>query len=278
MPLLLFVESRAAFPIMPLKMLFTKPRGNMVFHNFFSNVGINTVIFNAPLYFQAVKQDSPSISGFRLAAPAASLTVFAVVTGFFITYTGRMLSPMVIGSISMLVGAICLSSMWDCIPLWLATLFIVPPSMGQAFAFPATSIGVLATSTQAEQAVMTTTLSLWRNLGIVLGVAVSSLIVQNGLRVYLDAFVTGAHKADIISAVRRSVRAIQDLTPKHQTEVIAAYEAALRMAFISAIVFFIAVNVLLIPVRLPRLGRRKPVSSTTLADADAVRQSGQGEV
>jgi len=260
LPLLLFVESRAALPVMPLKMLFTKPRGNLVFHNFFSNVGINTVIFNAPLYFQVVKQESPSMSGFRLAVPAASLTVVAVTTGFFITYSGRMFLPQLAGSISMLIGAVCLSSMWDGIPLWLATLFVVPPSMGQGFAFPATSIAVLATSTQAEQAVMTTTLGLWRSIGTILGVAISSLILQNALVAYLEGFVTGQHKADIISAVRRSVRVIGDLTPHHRLEVIRAYEAALRITFISTIVLFVIVNLLLIPVKLPKLGRRRSVA------------------
>jgi hypothetical protein len=125
------VEKQARRPVMPLKFLSRPPRSNLVFSNFFAQIGINTVIFNAPLYFQAVKLDSASMSGFRLAAPSGLLTVFAVSTGFFITYTGRMKSPQVLGGACMLVGAICLSSMWDGIPTWLATLFVVPPSLGQ---------------------------------------------------------------------------------------------------------------------------------------------------
>jgi hypothetical protein len=41
---------------------------------------------------------------------------------------------------------------------------------------------------------MTSTLSLWRNLGNVMGVAISSLIVQNALRVYLEQYITGEKK------------------------------------------------------------------------------------
>jgi hypothetical protein len=97
----------------------------------------------------------------------------------------------------MLIGATCLSSMWDNIPNWLATLFLVPSSIGQGLSFPATSLAVLATSSQEDQAVMTSTLILWRSLGIVMGVGVSSLILQNALTAYLEKLVTGQNKSEV---------------------------------------------------------------------------------
>jgi hypothetical protein len=99
--------------------------------------------------------------------------------------------------LSMLIGATCLSSMWDNIPNWLATLFLVPSSIGQGLSFPATSLAVLATSSQEDQAVMTSTLILWRSLGIVMGVSVSSLILQNALTAYLEKLVTGQNKSEV---------------------------------------------------------------------------------
>jgi len=90
-----------------------------------------------------------------------------------------------------------------------------------------------------------------------MGVALSSLIVQNALVVYLDQFVTGQNKAEIIQQVRQSVRTIRDLNGLHQHEAITAYAAALRLTFISAIVFFVIVNLLILPVKLPHLGRDK---------------------
>lgn len=128
--ILIRVEAKAARPVMPLGMLFSSPRGNMVFNNFFAQLGINTIIFNAPLYFQAVKLESPSISGFRLAGPSVALTICGVSAGFIMTATGRMKWLIVVGSLSMLVGAACLSVMWDSIPSWLATVFLGPPSIG----------------------------------------------------------------------------------------------------------------------------------------------------
>lgn len=182
---------------MPLPMLFSRPRGNLVFNNFFAALGINTILFNAPLYFQAVKLESASLSGFRLGGPSIALTICGVSCGFIMTATGRMKWLIVVGTLSMLIGSVCLSAMWDGIPTWLATVFLIPSSVGQGLGFPATSLAVLATSTQQDQAVMTSTLLLWRSLGVVMGVSFSSLILQNALTAYLNALVTGRHKDEV---------------------------------------------------------------------------------
>ena len=191
------VEARAARAVMPLSMMFSKPRGNLVFNNFFSQLGMNTILFNAPLFFQAVKLESASTSGFRLAGPSLALTICGVSAGFIMSATGSLKWLIVAGSFSMLLGATCLSSMWNDIPTWLATIFLIPSSVGQGLAFPAVSIAVLASSTQEDQAVMTSTLMLWRNLGIVMGVSISSLILQNALTAYLQRLVTGDEKNEV---------------------------------------------------------------------------------
>jgi hypothetical protein len=67
----------------------------------------------------------------------------------------------------------------------------------EGFAFPATTVSVLAVSTKEDQAVMTSTLNLWRNLGTVMGVGISSLILQNALLAYLQQYVTGSNKAQV---------------------------------------------------------------------------------
>lgn len=58
-------------------------------------------------------------------------------------------------------------------------------------------MAILAVSEQAEQAVVTSTLMLWRSLGTVIGVAASSLVLQNALVKYLDAFVSGPDKEEV---------------------------------------------------------------------------------
>jgi predicted MFS family arabinose efflux permease len=221
--ILIWVENKAERPIMPLDMITEAPRANLVFSNFFAMIGGNHILFNAPIYFEVVHGDSPSVAGLRISLPALFTTVCGVLSGFFLTWTGRMKLPQVVGSVCMLIGGIFTSMLWETTPQWLATLAIAPPYAGQGFMFPATILGLMATTSQKDQATMITTLILWRNLGIVFGVAISSLVLQNALVSYLNLFISGPDKEEIIAKVRMSVRAVLELEGEQRLQGMALY-------------------------------------------------------
>lgn len=257
--LLIYIETKAVRPVMPLVLLSTRPRGNLIYSNFFANVGYNTLLFNLPLFFQAVKLESASASGFRIGPAFVFSTGIAVATGFIINATGQMKALLSVGALLSLLGSVLLSFVRPNFNAWIATLFLIPVSSGQGFNFPATSVAILSVSTQEEQAVTTSSLSLFRSLGQVMGVAISSLILQNTLSAYLWDTVSGeeAEKSKIILRVRKSVHAISELGPKHQEEVISAYAKSLQMTFVLAVVAYAAVNILLLPVKIPKLAVKK---------------------
>ena len=215
---LLRVEAGAFRPVMPLELLTRKPRANLIFSNFLGNIAMHTLLFNVPLYFQAVKLDSATNSGLRLAVPALGNSTAGAATGFIITWTRRIRPTWALGSVCFLIGSVCMACIRPGIPDWLCIAFVTTVSLGLGFAYPSTTMGILAVSSQEDQAVATTTLVLWRSLGTVMGVALSSLILQNALILYLDQLVTGKYKADIIYEVRRSVHAIVELDPLHQKQ------------------------------------------------------------
>jgi hypothetical protein len=135
-------------------------------------------------------------------------------------------------------------------------LVLVPQSIGQGFQFPGTFMAILASSTQAEQAVVTSTLILWRCVGLVLGVAMSSLVVQNALVHYLGVFVVdGPDKEDVVRRVRKSVEAVAELEEPYREMVVRSYEAALRLTFVLCAVLAAIAVVVVLPMRLPRLGQ-----------------------
>jgi hypothetical protein len=70
-------------------------------------------------------------------------------------------------------------------------------------------MSAFAVSDQANQPVVRTTNGLWKNLGVVLGVAIFSLVFQNYLVVNLKKNATGPNAAEVIRAVRKSVKAIR---------------------------------------------------------------------
>lgn len=149
--------------------------------------------------------------------PSLAGTTTSVAAGIIITRTGRLKPILFLGSVIVVLGTICLCCMKRTFPGWVFLLFLIPTNLGVGFVFPSTLMSVLATSSQSEQAVATSTLILWRCLGAVIGVASSSLIVQNCLNYFLDKRVTGEEKREVINKVRKSVTAIFDL-PKHTQE------------------------------------------------------------
>lgn len=119
--------------------------------------------------------------------------------------------------------------------------------------YPTTFLSILTVSSQSEQAVVTSTLILWRSLGTVFGVSLSSLVLQNMLRIFLNQNVIGPERNTVIDAVRKSVTAIYDLKPLYQEQVRDSYAAALRSTFVGTLILSVAFTTVSIFVRIPRL-------------------------
>lgn len=210
-----------------------------------------------PLFFQGVLLTTATTSGFRLVVSSGVASAAGAATGFLITHTRRLKWPLVLGASLLVCGTLCLSSMRPGWPALAYVLCLVPGSAGTGFQFPGTFMAVLAVSEQREQAVVTSTLILWRSLGMVLGVACSSLVVQNALRHYLGRFVAGPEKEAVVERVRQSVEAIRELPPAYREQVVRSYEAALRLTFLCCFVLAVVSLAVILPVRLPRLGKKK---------------------
>ncbi|KAF2971242.1 hypothetical protein GQX73_g2394 [Xylaria multiplex] len=264
-PTCLYVESRAARPIMPLALLHSAPRANIIFSNFLASFLLNAILFNAPLFYRAVLLKSATESGLYLVVPTAAASLTGAITGVLITRTGRLKWPLLSGTTLYLLGTVLLSAMSRGWPVWACVLGLVPASVGQGFQFPGTFIAVLAASTQREQAVVTSTLQLWRSLGSVLGVACSSLVFQNALLLYLVAYVTAPDggpggeewKARFIERVRSSIEAVIELPDgASKDQVIVSYAAACRATFLVCLGIALVSVLLILPIRLPRLGRK----------------------
>lgn len=207
--LFVYVETRTTYPLMPLHLLCKTPVANLVFANLLGGIASNTVLFNLPLFFQAVLLTSASSSGFRLALPSLVGSFAGISTGYIITYTRQLKPTLVAGAAVYLLGSVATCAISKHTSPTLTLLLITGVPLGQGFVFPNTMMSALAVSEQAQQAVVTTTIGLWRNFGIVLGVAVSSLVFQNSLNVHLRRMVKDGRNEDLIERVRSSVESIK---------------------------------------------------------------------
>ncbi|CAF9932699.1 hypothetical protein IMSHALPRED_008957 [Imshaugia aleurites] len=261
---LIWVERQAAKPVLPLKLLTTLPRGNIFFHNFFTYVGTSAVMFNTPLYFQAVQLDSPSTSGFRLAAPSVGYTCCGLTSGMIMNATKRPKPLIIIGGVVSLAGGIAMTALPHNAAVAGATIAAFFSLPGSGISLVPTSVSSLAFSSKEDQAVTSTTQLLWRSLGNVMGIALSSLLVQNALPRHLEQYVRGEDREKIIHLVRKSVHSIFDLDPVHRAQVQLAYEKSPRLAFLLSAVAFVLALALIVPIRIGRVDRNKSKQQTTV--------------
>jgi MFS family permease len=205
------IEAKVRHPLMPFRLLSKSPIANMVFANMLGGIASNTVLFNIPLFFQAVLLTSAANSGFRLAVPSLLGSFAGISTGYIITYTRRLKPTLMFGAVVYIIGSIAVTCINKNTSELVSLILITGVPLGQGFVFPNTMMSALAVSDQADQAVVTTTIGLWRNLGTVLGVAISSLVFQNCLVANLKKNVSGPDREAIIRSVRSSVRTIKAL-------------------------------------------------------------------
>lgn len=117
--------------------------------------------------------------------------------GYVLNWSQRLRLPNIVGLAFILAGSIMLSVMKTSYQSWIYVTFLVLCSVGQGFAYPSLTLSMLATSSPADVAVATGALILWRSLGTVMGVCISSMIVQNSLLGNLDVYVSGPEKKHV---------------------------------------------------------------------------------
>lgn len=253
------VSRRATRPVLPLPLLTTSPSSNLMWSTFFFSLADNGILFNVPLYLQAVRQTTPTTSGLFFISPLVGVSITAVFAVYFITYSRRFMPTLFGGMVCMLGGTIATTALLPGQPLWTTLLLIPWASIGQGLFFPTCTIATLALNKQDEQAVPVTTLGLSRSLGAIHGVDVGSWLFQNFLPVYLERDVKGPtkeEKAKVTKLARKSVHAIAGLKPKLKTMVIRAYSEALRVTFASGILWAVIIIVITARVKLPRLQKQ----------------------
>lgn len=125
---------------------------------------------------------------------------------------------LVVGAVVFLAGSIAVYFMDRKYNEATKIVLITPTPLSQGFIYPGSMMAAFATSSQDDQGVITTTLSLWRNLGIVVGVSISSLVFQNMLNIHLEKEVQGPDAAKWIEVARGSVRAVIDMPLPYQSQ------------------------------------------------------------
>ncbi|XAO22611.1 hypothetical protein I312_101384 [Cryptococcus bacillisporus CA1280] len=229
-------------PILPLKLLTRRTPVAIALSSFTMVTVQFSVLYNIPLFFTIVQQRSSSSSGAHLLPNSILIGAGSLFVGWIMRRTGKYWWLGVDCAVLIVVSSIGMCFWKKDSPEWLTWIAQAPGGFGYAGVLT-TSLVALMTHVQragkGETAVATSMTYLFRTVGQVLGVAISSAIVQSIVQKDLVRTITGPEAQDIIYVIRHSTSAIQTLEPQYKIPAIQAYEHALRLVWIFNLVLSI---------------------------------------
>jgi len=163
---------------------------------------------------------------------SASMSLGSLFSGYMMHKTGKYKTLSIIFGIFPIFAALALARLQP--DSWAVTqwLSIVPLGFGNAIVLQTTLIALLASIPHSMLAVGTGFTQLFRGIGQVSGVAVTSAIFQNALERELEKRITGPDAAELISNIRHSSRFVLTLPEETQTLAREAYAIGLNRVFL----------------------------------------------
>jgi EmrB/QacA subfamily drug resistance transporter len=170
----LFVESRAAEPIVPLDLFRNRGYSVTILTTFLTAMGFFGAIIFLPRWFQFVREVSPTDSGLQTLALLAGLIVSSIVSGALVSRTGRYKWIITSALVIMVLGLYLmtgLTSTTELPQLW-AWMFITGLGIGPAFSV--LTIVIQSVVPFERLGVATSNLTFFRQIGGSVGLALVS--------------------------------------------------------------------------------------------------------
>jgi EmrB/QacA subfamily drug resistance transporter len=254
--LFVYVESRAAEPILPLELF-----KNRIF-NVTSGIGfiVGLALFGAvvylPLYLQIVKGYSAKASGLMMTPLMGGLLVTSIASGILISRWGRYKVFPIFGTAILTVGLFLLATLKLGTSIWLAALFMLVVGLGLGLVMQVIVLAVQNSVDYKNLGVATSGSTLFRQIGGSIGVAAFGAIFVNRLRTELASLLPPGAK--IPAGVNPKL--VKHLPPEVHSAYIQAFSAALHPVFlvaaaISAVAFGLTWMLREIPLRKTTAGQ-----------------------
>lgn len=232
MALFLYIEKRVARePFMNVSLLCRPTPGLVSLACAFIGISQFGIVFNVPLYFLTVRRTSAAMAGLHLAPNALAASACSLSSGVCMSRTGRYRRSMIIGGVLGVLGPLCMC-FWDRRTTSDAVYWLTMPWGGAGFgsALTITLVALMASVPPQDMAAATGVSYLCRAIGSVLGIAVTSTVLQRVLRAGLDA--SSLIPSEVSNAILRDVSTLDHLTGELYEAAIHAYESAMHHVFL----------------------------------------------
>ncbi|KAG8878330.1 hypothetical protein FRB98_006278 [Tulasnella sp. 332] len=231
-------------PIMPLRLLKQRTPLAVALTNFFQSMVTFSILYNVPMYYQAVLLESAQTSG----TAVLILAIGSFGAGLYMRWTGRFYYLTILSGLSTILSTSLLAS-WDEAPSSIHVWGdILPSGLGAASVVTTTLIALIASIDRADIAVATGMSYLFRTTGQVVGVGLSGALLQSVLVKNLRERITGPGSAEIIRSIRHSTTIIPDLPLHLRQAAVKSYAISIQTVFIAQVAFAIITLLCLVPI------------------------------
>ncbi|RDB19412.1 Multidrug resistance protein fnx1 [Hypsizygus marmoreus] len=226
-----------------------------------------SIIYFFPMYFQTVLATSAATAGLHLVPNSVGLSLGSLFAGYMMHLTGRYKTINLIFGWFPFIGAVMIASLDKDSSTYMTWLSIMPLGFGNAVVLQTMLIALLVRLPESQMAIGTGFGQLFRGIGQVGGVAISSAVFQSRLDGALRQRIQGPNAEDIILKIRQSSNAVASLPADLQKIARESYAMSLKTVF----VFSACSTLLAFLVRLPIPDKHldhRPKSEVTEAEAD----------
>ncbi|KAK4701815.1 hypothetical protein P7C70_g4407, partial [Phenoliferia sp. Uapishka_3] len=230
----LFETFGAKEPLISPHLLFTRTPGFVSLTNWFSSMAQFSMLYSVPLWFSAVKGASNSAAGAHLIPNVVGTSIASLAAGFLMSKTGRYRAMLAVSGGLTTLGALCMV-FWsrNSTPDFAFWLSMLPGGLGYGGILTITLVALISAVPPDSMAQATGGSYLFRSTGSVLGISLSSAILQNALKHELPRVLYGPGSGETIKSIIVDIGFIQTLEPVIRDAVIGAYENAMRNVFVA---------------------------------------------
>ena len=189
----LFIETRAAEPVLPLHVFKNRNFSVATGMSFLLGMAMLGALTFLPLYQQTVQGLSAVGSGLMLIPMMLGVTVTSLIGGFIMTKTGRYKALPVIGGAIMSVAMFLLTGLGVNTSLWHSGIYYAVLGIGMGFLMQITSVIVQNSVEPRDIGVASSSRAFFQQIGGSIGVALFGAIFARRLIETLSARLPGTH-------------------------------------------------------------------------------------
>ena len=239
--LFVFVESKAAEPIIPLRLFRNSIFSVANIYGFMAGVAMFGAIIFLPLYLQGVMGFSPTQSGLAMLPAVLGIFTTSISSGILITKTGRYKIFPIIGAVVLLVALFLLSRIQVDTSYPMLAVFMYLFGAGLGFTMQTIVVAVQNSVEYRDMGAATGATTFFRQMGGAIGTAIFGTILSTRLASHLAeqlAGVPGAAEAMASGQLdANDIQAIVALPEPIRTMVQTGFTQAIADVFLAAIPF-----------------------------------------